>query len=270
MVIKTKKELLEDITQLKSNELAIQKIREELELEIQVKSQENQKHMAMIQQQSKMVSMGEMIGNIAHQWRQPLNDVAIRVQQLEFDYMDGKVDEMFVEEFIEKNMKTIRFMSKTIDDFRGFFRLDKLKDNFDVKESIQSALSMIITQLNDYRISTTISGSSFEIDGYDSEFQQVILNIIINAKDALQDSNQDNLVINIELNSNTVVIRDNAGGIEEEIIDRIFEPYYTTKEQGKGTGMGLYMSKMIIEDNMGAKLSVKNAKGGAEFKISFI
>jgi signal transduction histidine kinase len=124
-------------------------------------------------------------------------------------------------------------------------------------------------QLQECNISVNFIGEDFIYYGLQSEYQQVILNLINNAKDALEENNMENGTINIKLENNTITIQDNAGGIPKDIITRIFEPYFTTKEQGKGTGMGLYMSKMIIEENMGCKLNVTNGKDGAEFCIDF-
>ena len=163
-------------------------------------------------------------------------------------------------------------MSKTIDDFRSFFRVNKDKIDFKIKESIESVISMQSALLKNNNIILNISGEEFEYNGLESEFQQVILNIINNAKDILVEKNITNPIINIRIEDKKIKIEDNAGGVPKDIIDRIFEPYFTTKEQGKGTGIGLYMSKMIIEDNMSAKLTVKNIKNGAQFIIdlSFI
>ena len=163
----------------------------------------------------------------------------------------------------------MHFMSKTIDDFRNFFRVEKEKENFSVKTTIKDTLSMQSAQLKNYNIAIDIVGDDFEVNGYQSEFQQVILNLLNNAKDALLENKIQNPTINIILKDNSISMKDNAGGISKEIIDRIFEPYFTTKEQGKGTGMGLYMSKMIIEDSMGAKLSVFNVNNGAVFIINY-
>jgi len=159
-------------------------------------------------------------------------------------------------------------MSKTIDDFRDFFRVDKAKSDFKVKETIQSVVSMQSAQLKNHHISLNISGDQFICNGLQSEFQQVILNLINNAKDILIEKTIKNPTINITIKDKTIFIEDNGGGIPQDIINRIFEPYFTTKEQGKGTGMGLYMSKMIIEDNMGGELSVVNSDVGARFRIS--
>ena len=223
----------------------------------------------ILQEQAKLAAMGEMIGSIAHQWRQPLNALSLNIQSLDDDYEDGLVDEKFINNFITTNKNTINFMSNTIDDFRNFFRIDKEKKLFNVKESINSVLNIQQSQFKDYKISLNIQGETFHINGYESEFKQVILNIINNAKEALIENNKEIRVIDIKLTNNSVCIKDNAGGIPKNIINRVFEPYFTTKEQGKGTGIGLYMSKMIIEDNISGKLTVKNDSDGAIFKIEF-
>jgi len=126
---------------------------------------------------------------------------------------------------------------------------------------------MLLVQFNDLKIKVIINGNSFEINGYESEFQQVVLNKLNNARDVLIENKIKSPTITIQLQDEVINIYDNPGGIKEEIINRVFEPYYTTKEQGKGTGMGLYMSKMIIEDNMGGTLSVVNIDDGAMFSI---
>jgi len=158
-------------------------------------------------------------------------------------------------------------MSKTIDDFRSFFRIDKERIDFKVKEATQSVIDMQSTQLKNHNITLNISGDEFIYNGLQSEYQQVILNLINNAKDVLIENEIDTPTIDIILENNKIYVQDNAGGIPNDIISRVFEPYFTTKDQGKGTGMGLYMSKMIIEDNMGGNLSVINKNNGALFCI---
>lgn len=248
---------------------ALHDLNENLENIVNEKTQENIKQLETLQEQSKMASMGEMIGAIAHQWRQPLNEISITIQNLKYDYEDGLVDEAFLEEFINKNKALIKFMSTTIDDFRNFYRIDKEKELFDVRDAIEQTLSLQMAQLVNNNIGIFISGESFEIEGFRNEFLQVLLNLINNAKDALLENGVTNAKIVIKLGDKSVSISDNAGGIHDEILERIFEPYFTTKEQGKGTGMGLYMSKMIIEENMQAKLSVRNNEDGAEFRMDF-
>ena len=238
-----------------------------LEKTIKKKTAENLKQMQAMQQQSKLASMGEMIGAIAHQWRQPLNEIAIGIQNLKYDYADGRIDEVYLEAFIAKNKEVIHFMSETIDDFRNFYRVDKAKEHFDVKEAVNKVLSLQMAQLLNHNISVTIDGEGFIVDGYKNEFQQVVLNLINNAKDVLKEKKVSAPLIEIRFLEDAVIIHDNGGGIDAAIQERLFEPYFTTKEEGQGTGMGLYMSKIIIEDNMGGRLSAYNEADGASFKI---
>ncbi len=241
-----------------------------LEIKIDKALYENTKHLQALQHQSKLAQMGEMIGAIAHQWRQPLNAISTSIQNLKYDYQDGYLqDKKFIHKFIETNKTTIKFMSKTIDDFRSFFRVDKQKYHFQIKEATQSVINMQSTQLSNNGIIISLDGDDFSFYGFPGEYQQVILNIINNAKDALIDKTTARLLIKITIQDKKIMIKDNAGGIPKHIINRIFEPYFTTKEQGKGTGMGLYMSKMIVEDNMGGKLTVYNEQDGACFCIDF-
>jgi polar amino acid transport system substrate-binding protein len=237
---------------------------------VKSKTEENLKQQQLLQEQSKLAAMGEMIGAIAHQWRQPLNTLGLSIQNLEYDFSDGHVDEAFIKRYVKKNKETIEFMSQTIDDFRNFFKVDKIKEKFGVKKAIEETVSIQEASLKKHNIVLKITGDDFTIYGFRSEFQQVILNIIANAAYELKNSHIEHPIIDIILKKQMISISDNATGIAEEIFDRIFEPYFTTKEQGEGTGIGLYMSKVIIEENMGAVLSVVNQKeGGASFIIDF-
>ena len=265
--IENSKKEIEKKVQQRTSELNA--LNENLEQIVEEKTGENIKQLELMQQQTKMASMGEMIGAIAHQWRQPLNEIGISIQNLKYDYEDGLVDAEFIDKFIAKNKEIIKFMSNTIDDFRNFYRVDKTKELFDVKEAITKTISLQMAQLINNNIHIFIEGETFEVNGFKNEFQQVVLNIINNAKDALLTNDIVNPKIFINIQSGTITIRDNGGGIEESVLERIFEPYFTTKEQGKGTGMGLYMSKMIIEDNMAAKLSAYNTNDGVEFRMEF-
>jgi len=229
-----------------------------------------QQQEALIVYQSKLASMGEMIGAIAHQWRQPLNEISIRIQKLKYSYKQEKIDEAFIDLFVEKNKKTIEFMSKTIDDFRNFFRIDKEKQTFLVKESVEEVLNMLSAQLKNSNIEVEVFGEEFSFYGLKTEFQQVIMNIIGNSKDAFLTNAIQKPKIRVDVLPNKLLIKDNAGGISEEILTRVFEPYFTTKEQGKGTGMGLYMSKMIIEENMHSRLSVSNVDDGVLTSIELL
>lgn len=237
---------------------------------VKTKTAENLKQQRLLQEQSKLAAMGEMIAAIAHQWRQPLNALSLSIQNLEYDFEDGSVDKAFIKRYVKKNQETIGFMSRTIDDFRHFFRMDKVKENFGVKKAIEETVRIQHAALKNTEIALKIKGEDFEVYGYRSEFQQVVLNLICNAIYALRDGHVAHPEIDILLEANHIDIRDNAAGVPEEIIDRIFEPYFTTKEQGEGTGIGLYMSKIIIEEHMAGILGVSNPKeGGASFVIDF-
>ncbi len=233
--------------------------------------QESQKKDQLLLQQSKLAAMGEMVGAIAHQWRQPLNALALSNQFIIDDYEDKIIDKEYIEEFSTSSMKLINFMSKTIDDFRNFFRVDKIEKVFSVHEKITDTSNMLMSQLSDHFVELKVDNNDFYVRGHDSEFQQVILNLINNAKDALLDHDISSPYIHVKVTQDKemgiITIQDNAGGVPKDVIERIFEPYFTTKEEGKGTGLGLYMSKMIIVDNMGGELEVKNVDDGALFTI---
>jgi len=245
--------------------------------------------------QSRLAAMGEMIGAIAHQWRQPLNAVNAIIQDLKDAYEYGVLDRYYLDRSVTNAMQQIQFMSKTIDDFRNFFRPDKTKKSFDVKQAAGEVLTMVSSQLAthgiSYRITCHVHNQTFEdftspiipcgemtILGYENEMMQVFLNLINNAKDAILECREHGLMgpgvkglITVEFNSLgervMISVTDNGGGIPAGNLDRIFEPYFSTKEQGQGTGIGLYMSKMIIENNMGGRLTARNVDGGAEFRI---
>jgi len=231
--------------------------------------QEKEKQDALLVQQSKLASMGEMIGAIAHQWRQPLNELSIRIQKLKYAYAKEQINEEFIRDFIQKNKNTIDFMSKTIDDFRNFFRIDKDKRKFHIKDALEEVINIQSAQLKNHHIILQLEGEDFIFDGYKTEFQQVVMNLISNSKDAIVSKGIEKPAIHITLKKNKIEFADNGGGIDNAILKRVFEPYFTTKEQGEGTGMGLYMSKMIIEDNMNGKLKIENKKDGILITIDF-
>jgi len=225
----------------------------------------------VLAQQSKLAAMGEMMGNIAHQWRQPLNAIAANIQMTDMDYEDGLVDEEYFQTFIKENMVLINFMSNTINDFRDFFKSDKQRAKFRILEAIKKPINILKPQLKELDIKISLEGDDFTIISLQSEFQQVILNIISNAKDALESNNIANGYIKVRTEvfdaTGVIIIEDNAKGIPEDVIKRIFEPYYTTKEQGKGTGIGLYISNEIIRKHMKSKINVSNTSEGARFEI---
>jgi len=238
-----------------------------LEEKIRKAIEENRKKDQIMFQQSKLASMGEMMGAIAHQWRQPLNVLAINIQMLEDMEENGEINTNFIENFVEKNMETIQFMSQTIDDFKDFFEPTKQKEIFKLEDSITEVLKLIEKQLQNYNISINISSDNSEIESYKSEFKQVILNLLNNSKEAFIENNIQNPQIDIEIKERVITFSDNAGGIPKEIQNRVFEPYFTTKDNG--TGIGLYMSKIIIEEHLNGKISFIVEDNHTIFKISF-
>ena len=226
----------------------------------------------MLIQQSRMAAMGEMLGNIAHQWRQPLNVLGLKVQEIGLSYELGGFSKELLDANIAKAMEILMHLSQTIDDFRDFTAPDKEKSLFRVDQVIAKTVSLIEESFREKGITIEVSTSGEpQINGYPNEYAQVLLNILMNARDAFLEQGTNDARITVrswtEDGRPVVTITDNAGGIKEDIMDKIFDAYFTTKELGKGTGIGLFMSKTIIEKNMGGRLTVRNVEGGAEFRI---
>ncbi|WP_024953614.1 sensor histidine kinase [Sulfurospirillum arcachonense] len=233
--------------------------------------------------QAKIAQMSEIISMIAHQWRQPLGSIAsaiVNIQnKLALDKYDFSKEEDKTKFFKFLNTKLVNiagytdFLSKTIDDFRNFYKEGFNKDNFSLNEPIQSAISIIDASLKNNNIALELNlNDSIEISGLKNELMQVILNILKNAKDNFEDQSIDNQKIQIKTyednNSVFLSIKDNGGGIPKDTIDKIFEPYFSTKDKKNGTGLGLYMSKMIVEEHHKGKIRVINQENSAEFLIS--
>lgn len=223
-------------------------------------------------QQNRHAAMGEMIGNIAHQWRQPLNTLGLLTQRLGFLYETPRFSKEFLESSVAKSMEIIQYMSRTIDDFRNFFSTDREKTEFSIDEALDKAISLVEASFKENGIGFERGGvENVKIFGFLNEYAQVLINIFINAKDALKERNVEfpiiKIVIGCENGTSVVTITDNAGGIQEEIMEKIFDPYFSTKGPQQGTGIGLFMSKTIIENNMDGRLSVCNTDEGAEFRI---
>jgi len=234
--------------------------------------QELAKKDEILMQQSRQAALGEMIGNIAHQWRQPLNAVGLLVQDIALCYEYDNFSKDYLDSSTKKIMKLVRHMSQTIDDFRNFFTPEKDKVPFDLGKTVAKILLLVEGSLSDKGIKVEVGVQDVPtLTGYPNEFSQVLLNILNNAKDAFSGQQVETPTISVQIglegDKTVVTIADNAGGIPDAIIDRVFEPYFTTKEQGKGTGIGLYMSKKIVEKTMNGSLTVRNTGQGAEFRI---
>ena len=229
------------------------------------------KDMAMIQQ-NRMAAMGEMIGNIAHQWRQPLNNLGLIIQNVQVEYDSDTLTREEMKCDITEAMEVLLHMSRTIDDFRNFFREDKAKQEFCIGTAVASSLALVSASLKDHNIQVEIEGDD-EVTaiGYQNEYAQVLLNIISNSRDTSLERCVANprifLRITRENGRSVLYIRDNCGGIPDDVLPKIFDPYFTTRTPDKGTGIGLYMSRTIIEQNMGGQLTARNVDGGAEFRI---
>jgi len=221
-------------------------------------------------QQSKFVKSGEMIANITHQFRQPLNNISYILINLKKKFNNQNLDEVYFEKKIIQANEQVDFLSKTIDDFKEFYTISKEKEIFIVKEAINNALGILSADLKTYNISLDLKFETYEdikIFGVKSELSQVVISLVSNSIDVLKDIEKAKININISSNSAEVIISfsDNGGGIKNKNLKKIFEPYFSTKEDG--TGIGLYLTKMIIEDGFLGKIIVENQKEGAKFSL---
>jgi signal transduction histidine kinase len=222
----------------------------------------------MIIQQSKMASMGEMLDNIAHQWRQPLSAITSLASGMKIQQELGILEDGDIETTSDKIVASAQFLSQTIEDFRGFLRKDKELRSFDLGSMVEKSLKIVEGTFHGIAVNLDCQ-ENLKVDGYPNELIQAILNILNNARDVLTEKTIENKVIDIEIISNErfaiIEISDNAGGIPNEYMDRIFDSDFTTKGE-KGTGIGLYMTKQIIM-NMGGTIETFNNKQGAVFRI---
>jgi hypothetical protein len=233
-------------------------------------------------QQSKLATLGDMVSSITHQWKQPLNNISILVQDLKDAQRYGELTEAYLHDAVKNAMKHINFMSRTIDDFRNFMKPSRDKAAFNVEICLDEMLFMFVDVFKKddifVSIETVDESAEYVAMGFPNEFKQVILNLLGNAKDAILARRKKETTekyepgkIVIAISSDTgrtvVTVRDNGGGIPEDIIGRVFDPYFTTKSRDTGTGIGLYMTKSIIEGNMGGRITVGNVDDGAEFRI---
>ncbi len=269
-----------DVTDRKRIENELIKMNKALEESVSKEVESRKQKEELLVQQSKMAVMGEMIGAIAHQWRQPLNALSIMIQDIGDAYDYGELDRKYINNTIRESLKQIDFMSGTIDDFRNFHRPSKDKEVFDTVKAVKSALSLQEAQLKHNDIYITMNsgkGINSRTEGYPNEFKQVILNLTGNAKSAILEAREEGvpgidkgvILINMYNRKNSIVIEVSNRGknIPENLMERIFEPYFTTKNREEGTGIGLYMSRIIIENNMFGRLYAENIEGGVKFTI---
>ena len=234
--------------------------------------EKNRKHQMLMFRQSRLAQMGELIAMIAHQWRQPLNTLSLTNQLLVSRYNKGTLDDDAMEQFSQKSRQLIHNMSETIDNFRKFYRTDREKKRFSINHAVEQALEILDITVAQDNIAVSIHAKEEYFGyGYPNEFSQSVLNIVNNAKDALMEKEIESKEIVIDVKRSDgyikISIEDNAGGIPEEIMDKIFDPYFSTKENRNGTGLGLYMAHLIISDHFGGEISVSNTDKGAIFTI---
>ena len=234
-----------------------------------------------LMQAQKLAAAGEMLGVIAHQWRQPLNTLSTYISSLQAAQLNNMVTKSFVEKLVAGASGQIRFMSKTIDDFRNFFKPSKSKGPVDVLKVVINAVKLMEAQMKHADIALMVKNTTGErpliVHGYHGEFIHVLVNILANAKDAivqrLEESGNPQILKKIDIiviadgDDVLIEISDSGCGIPEHLLPRIFNPYYTTKGATSGTGMGLYMSKMIVEKEMHGELLAENTETGARFTI---
>ena len=229
----------------------------------------------MLINQSRYAAMGEMIGMIAHQWRQPITVISMDANNMLVDIELDNFSNTEAKKYANSINKQTQHLSETIDDFRNFFKPDKIISEVNIRETIDSTLSIVKDSLKNNNIELT---SSFETDkkvkAYPRELMQVFVNIINNSKDVLIQNKPDNASISIsvyedEKNIN-IKICDNGGGIDVDILSKVFDPYFSTKDEKQGTGLGLYMSKMIIENHLNGTIEVYNNDEGACFTIRLL
>ena len=254
---------LEEKIKEKTKELEV--INKNLEKRIKKAVEENRRKDKIMFQQSKLAAMGEMLQNIAHQWRQPLGSISLILQSIKLKNEMNKLTAEYIDKKTEEALILADNMSKTIDDFKNFFRPDKTKKTFNIKECIYHSKQLISHMLNKYNIEMEIKiKENIEILGYKNELSHVCLNLLNNSIDALKDKNINPkkiyVIVKKEKKGIIISIIDNGGGIKEDCLEKIFEPYFTTKLKDKGSGIGLYMSKQIIEEHMGGSIKALNMK----------
>ena len=253
----------------------LKELNKTLEKRVQEEISKNDEKQKLLFWQSRMASLGQMLGNIAHQWRQPLTELNLTLFNMKKASLNK--DEKKVEELYKESKNLISGMSSTIEDFTNFFNPLKEKKSFEIKDVINEVLTILRKVIEQEEIKIKVDVPiNYKVLGVSNELAQVLINLIQNSKDAFRQNEikDKNIFISLKekknLDKKSVIldIEDNAGGIKEENLDSIFEPYFTTKHKSQGTGLGLFMSKMIIEKSLEGTLSHRNSKNGSIFTIT--
>ncbi|MBI1887131.1 MAG: HAMP domain-containing protein [Nitrosomonadales bacterium] len=256
---------------LEERKLDLLMLNETLEHRVADEAAKNREKDHLLIQQSRLAAIGEMIGNIAHQWRQPINTLTLLLANIKDAYEFNELDKDSLDRMVKEGQMIIQRMSTTIDDFRNFFRPNKEKSCFSVNEVVADVLRILEAAFRNSGIAILVKGDENAVMayGYRNEYSQVLINVLVNAKDVLQERKVADACVHITISCrdalSEVDVEDNAGGIPDDVLPKIFDPYFTTKE--KGTGIGLYMSKMIIENNMDGRIAACNTGDGARLSI---
>lgn len=242
--------------------LQLQDLNDSLEHKIENEVTQNRQKDKILSEQSRFAALGEMIGNIAHQWRQPLSAISTATGNAKIENMLGVTTKESLDDTFNRIDEYTQYLSDTIDDFRNYFKKDKKKKAYFIDEILQTALNISKGSLNDIRIIESQVNFKIKLIGYPSELMQVFINIFNNAKDVLAEKNLAKKYLLIAMSKTsthiTIKIYDNAGGISKDYLSSIFDPYFTTKHKAQGTGIGLYMSKEMIEKHMNGSLTASN------------
>ncbi len=234
--------------------------------------EKSKKQLILVQNQNKLASMGEMLGNISHQWKQPLNTLGISVSKMMLLEDEGYLTKEIMQKSLIRMEKNITYLSRTIDVFRDFFKPSEQIETFNLRDELKKMTNVAQCSFEHSLIDIScICREDIFISGDKKKLEQVFLNILNNAKDAILSNNIKNGKVEVKVTREgdvaKITIQDNALGVPLDIKDKIFEPYFTTKSQSKGTGVGLYMSKIIIENSFQGELSFKNKNSGALFTV---
>ena len=259
---------------VRDKELSLKELNRTLATKVAKGIAEGKEKDKAILRESRLARLGSMLSMIAHQWRQPLSELSGLLMELEMATKFKRLSDDKLLSSIGRSNDVIEYMSNTIDDFRNFYKPDKTKTLFSLSDACYKAFNLADAALKNAAITPKVDiRQENDFFGYPSEFSQAILNLLSNAKDVLVERAIKNPFIALTIDANPthsiIIIQDNGGGIDEQSMEHIFDPYYSTKDATKGTGLGLYIAKTIIEQNMGGKMHVANDADGAVFTLLF-
>lgn len=265
-------ELEDALLQRKRAEEELRRLNAGLEERIAAEVEKSREKDHIMAHQARLAAMGEMLSNISHQWRQPLNNVSLIVQNLQMAFEANELSHDSCRAYVQECTGLLSYMSRTIDNFRAFYHPDQERQLFTLFPVISDAVGLVRNDLASHGIAVeVVNEQDSQVNGFRNEFAQVLLNIIVNAKEAILLRQPLSPFVKIVCSkagdSALITVADNGGGIDPELHDKIFDPYFTTKFKSQGTGVGLYMSKMIIEKHMAGRITLENTAVGSTVKI---